>query len=143
MPRAVVYGPGSIGGMAWDDCGIILLYEKLKMLIGSIRMQDTVGKLIILQLTWLQIFAGSSVPILQLKSEIPYLPIGWLNTVHHHLVRYGVQVEVWGVWVPKSQRANDRVLMDIAQHKVPSWGWGGLTGVDCTYMQLQRQISLQ
>ncbi len=53
MPRAVVYGPPEWGGMDWDNCGVILLYEKLKILIGSIRLQDKVGEILSIQLSWL------------------------------------------------------------------------------------------
>lgn len=52
-----------MGGMAWDNCGVIFLFEKLKMLISSIRLQDTVGKLLLIQLSWLQFFTGSSNPL--------------------------------------------------------------------------------
>ena len=97
MPHAVVHGPEKWGGMDWDHCGIMLLYEKLKLLIGSIRLQDKVGSILVLQLSWLQLFAGSSTPILQSSIVIPYLPRGWVATVHHHLVHYGVQVEISGV----------------------------------------------
>ena len=95
MPRTVVYGPSAFGGMSWDNCGIVFLYEKLKMLLGSIRLQDTVGQLILVQLTWLQLVTGKSTPILQEKKKIPYIPSGWLNTIHNHLVYYGIQVEIW------------------------------------------------
>ena len=63
MPRAVVYGPVELGVMAWDNSGVIFLFEKLKMLIGSVRLQDKVGQIITLQLSWLQLFDGSSTPV--------------------------------------------------------------------------------
>ena len=64
--------------------------------------------------------------MLQSKVMIPYLPRGWITTVHHHLIHCNVQVEVWGVWAPTIQRAEDRVLMDIVHKTVPSWSWGGI-----------------
>ena len=126
MPRAVVYGPIQFGGMDWDNCGVVLLYEKLKLLIGSVRLQDKVGKLIEMQLTWLQIFAGSSTPVLQSEIKIPYLPWGWLNTIHHHLVQHQIQVEVWNSWVPTIQSKEDSVIMDVVHHRIPSWAWTGI-----------------
>ena len=51
MPRAVVFGPTKLGGMEWDNPVLIQLYKKIKMLIGSIRLQDTVGKLMRIQLS--------------------------------------------------------------------------------------------
>ena len=58
MPRAVVFGPTVLGGMDWDNPNIIYLYKKVKMLIGSVRISDAVGRLIHIQLSWLQVFAG-------------------------------------------------------------------------------------
>ena len=126
MPRAVVHGPPEWGGMDWDNCGVVLLYEKLKVLIGSIRLQDKVGELLFMQLSWLQLFAGTSVPLLKSNKAISYLPRGWLTTIHHHLVYHNVKVEVWGLWKPTVQRTNDRVIMDVVQTHFPQWMWGGI-----------------
>ena len=60
LSRAVVYGTTWYGGMAWQNIHVVSMYEKLKMLIGLIRLQDTVGKMMELQLSWLQLHAGIS-----------------------------------------------------------------------------------
>ena len=125
LPRAVVFGPTEYGGMAWDSIIAILIFEKIKFLIGSIRLQDKVGKMMQIHLTWIQIFAGCSWPILKANKLVTYLPLGWVMVLHQYLVQYQIQVEVWGLWTPSPRRENDRVIMDIVQQQIPSWAWGG------------------
>ena len=126
MPRDVVYGPTQYGGMAWDAVELVSLHEKLKMVIGSIRLQDTVGQMMAIQLSWLQLFSGIGIPLFQASTEIPYLPKGWMSMIHQQLVYYGIQVELSSGWLPTIQRANDRVIMDIVVRSLPQWTWGGI-----------------
>ena len=123
---AVVYGPLLYGGMAWSNIQVITTYEKLKMVIGSIRLQDTVGQMIEIQLTWLQLFSGLSTPMFRMKHEIPYLPQGWLVTLHRQLVQEGIGVAVSNSWVPTKQRKEDRVIMDLVWHTLPRWMWAAI-----------------
>ena len=102
------------------------LYEKLKLLIGSLHLQDTVGRLIMVQLSWLQFFLGISTPLLESTVIVPYLPIGWVTNLHAHLVNHNIQVGLAEGWVPSKQRCNDRVIMDIVTHSLPEWVWGGI-----------------
>ena len=126
FPRAVVYGPPLFWGMGWKNILGLNIFEKLKLLIGSIRLQDTLGKMILIQLTWLQIFAGGSVPLLQSTRVIPYLPIGWLTNIHTILAENHIQVEVASGWLPSIQRKNDRVSMDIVYKQIPNRTWEGI-----------------
>ena len=79
-----------------------------------------------IHLTWIQIFAGNSLPILQANKLVTYLPPGWIRILHQYLVHYNIQVEVWGLWTPTKQRENDRVIMDIVQRQIPDWAWAGI-----------------
>ena len=126
MPRSVIFGPVEYGGLEWDDCLLISIYEKLKLLIGSIRLQDKLGRMLEIQLTWLQLFAGSSTPLLEEKKYICYLPEGWIKHLHKLLVDTNITVEMSNGWYPKIQRSNDRVIMDIVQSSIPVWAWDGI-----------------
>ena len=64
--------------------------------------------------------------MLQSEIIIPYLPRGWLNTIHHHLVQHRIKVEFWNSWVPTIQHKEDLVIMDVVHHRIPSWVWGGI-----------------
>ena len=126
FPRAVVYGPTRHGGMGWENIVGLALYEKLKILIGSIRLHDNLGKMIQIQLTWLQVFAGCSIPILQSTLALHYLPVSWLTNIHTQLVEHDIQVELTSGWLPSIQRNSDKVLMDIVHAQIPRWAWEGI-----------------
>ncbi len=126
FPRAEVFGLAIYGGIDWENIVGLNLFEKLKMLIGSVRLQDNLGKMIMIQSTWLQVVAGCSVPLLQSITEIPYLPVSWLTNIHSHLVENDIQVELAAGWLPSIQRSNDRVLMDIVHKQIPRWAWEGI-----------------
>ena len=126
LPRAVVFGPAKYGGMEWENITVLTVYEKLKTLIGSIRLQDKLGQMILIKLDWLHLFAGVSTPLLTRRTIIPYLPRGWLVGIHHLLVDTDIQVEIGDRWLPTPQRKDDRVLMDIAHHSAPDWAWEGI-----------------
>ena len=53
MPRAVVFGHTIYGGMNWESPYSILVFEQIKIVMGSIRMNNTIGKLLHIQMTWL------------------------------------------------------------------------------------------
>ena len=119
MPRVVVFGPSSHGGMNWYAPYFIQLYEQIKLVIGSIRLEDTVGRLLVLQLQWLQVTAGTSIPLLASQKNIPYLPQCWLQSLHTKMVDTKLQILLEKQWVPHICRENDKVIMDYVQHHLP------------------------
>ncbi len=104
---------------------VLSLFEKVKLLVGSIRLQDKLGKMLVIQLTWLQLFARISAPLLEYSIDIPYLPLGWLQNIHSMLVETGIKIELSFGWRPTPQRQEDRVIMDIVHSQIPSWAWAG------------------
>ncbi len=126
MPRAVVFGPSLYGGMNWQSPFTIHLYEKIKFVVGSIRLADTVGKLMLLQLQWMQLFAGTSSPLLETDKEIPYLPRCWLQALHSMLIHTTVKIRISKTWLPKPRRINDHVIMDYVRHNLPKEYWAAV-----------------
>ena len=126
IPRAIVYGPSRYGGMNWSNIKVVSLYEKIKMFVGSVRLQDKVGQMLEIQLSWLQLFAGTQLPILQERTEVPYLPEGWLKNLHQQLTKNEIQIEVSETWRVTKQREEDKVIMDEVRHQMPQWTWGGM-----------------
>ena len=126
MPRAVVFGPSRYGGLEWETPHSMLLNAQLSLLVGSVRMDDTVGKLIQIQLEWLQVHAGTETPVLELNKQLGYLPVCWLSNLHGLLVDAGVKVSIPGLWRAKIRRKNDVILMDYVQKHLPDWMWKGI-----------------
>lgn len=90
----------------------ILLYEQIKILMGSICLNETVGKLIIIQLQWIQMVAGVGRPILESNKTISYLTTSWIQSLHVKLVEERIQLRVHDVWVPHKTSVNDQVIME-------------------------------
>ena len=126
IQRAIVFGPMKYGCMSWSTIMVVSIYEKLKLLIGSIRLQDTVGKLLQLQITWLQLVAGTSENFLQSKVDVPYLPKGWITNLHKQLVKHDIKVVLSSIWHPTAQREENRVIMDVVRDTLPDWTWTGI-----------------
>ncbi len=126
MPRAVVHGPRLYGGMQWETPYTILIYEQIKLFMGSLRLEDTVGKLLQLQLQWIQIAIGLSVPLLENKHNIPYLQKCWVQSLHEKLVETNIQLKIDKQWVPKWRRINDQIIMDYVWKNMPRTYWQGI-----------------
>ena len=126
IPCTIVFGPIKYRGMSWASIYIAAIYKKLKLLIGSIRLQDMVGKMLQFQITWLQLFAGTGECFLQSNTEVSYLPKGWIMNLHQQLVAYDIKVSIGDGWCPTVQRTEDRVIMDVVQEKFPKWTWAGI-----------------
>ena len=123
MPRAVVFGTSRYGGMNWESPQSILIFEQIKLFIGSMRLNDTVGELLKIQLTWIQIIAGVEIPVFESTKLIPYLPQGWLQSLHCHLVETGITIQIHDIWKPTAQREGDKVIMTFVVHNLPEWMW--------------------
>ena len=123
MPRAVVFGPLKYGGMQWQSPYSITLYEQLKLLIGSIRLRDTVGTILRVQLQWIQLHAGTSIPLLEESHNISYLQDCWLKSLHVKMVDSQIKVVVAESWVPTKRRENDIIIMDYVRKHLPEKYW--------------------
>ena len=88
-------------------------------------MQDTVGSIGI-QLSWLQIFAGISTPIIESVEETKYIPRGWMKNLHQLLVQYKIQVKLHDTWIPQTQRTNDQIIIQYIRDNIPEWAWEGI-----------------
>ena len=126
MPRAIVFGPEKYGGMAWESPVGMIVQEQIKLFIGSMRLQDTVGKLLGTQVTWLQLIAGTKIPVLQDSRTLPYLPIGWITSLRDKLQNYDITIEISNYWVPQIQRENDKCIMEYVIHHLPRWMWASI-----------------
>ena len=119
MPRTVVFGLEKFGGMGWDNPYSVTILEKVKIILGSIRRQDTVGQLLQIQLTWLQLVTGSRTPVLEHDAQLSYLPKSWLQHRHRLLSINNIQLKIEGQCTPRAQRQEDRVIMDYVMQHLP------------------------
>ncbi len=126
MPRAVVFGPQRYGGMQWETPLSILLTAQITILIGSLRLNDIIGKLVRIQLEWIQLHAGLGTPLLETGKVLDYIPAGWIANLHRLLVYADLTVKIDNVWCVKPRRTNDRIIMEYVQDHLPEWTWGSI-----------------
>ena len=83
MPRVVVHGPTKTGGIGLNHLFIAQGALKVKTLLQYIRQNKQTGKILILYLSWAQLVAGGSSPILENPSQsLPHLhDEQWLTTL--------------------------------------------------------------
>ena len=122
-PRALVFGPDKYGRMDWEYPFMTTVIGKTKLIIGSVRRQDIVGQMTVLQLSWLQLISGIQSSIFKSGESIPYLPNSWLTNTQHHLATAGIKIKIANIWLPKKQREHDQKIMDYIRHNLPEWAW--------------------
>ena len=112
--------------MRWESPYSILLLAQIKMVIGSVRLNDTVGQSICIQLQWLQVLAGTTTPLLENNRLIPYLPTCWIQTLHQKLAVEQIQIKLAHVWTPSPRREEDQVIMGYVMRYLPNTMWGAI-----------------
>ena len=74
----------------------------------------------IIQLPWLHLFADIQTPVLQAQKLLPYLPSGWIVSLHKKLFTENIiQVEVSNLWVAKPRQGNDQHVRTYVVRYVP------------------------
>jgi hypothetical protein len=71
------------------------------------------GKLMKINLNWLQLNCGFGVPLLESNEPLIFLDNSWLLHSQTFLIQINAKMRVEDIWVPQLERENDRTLMDI------------------------------
>ena len=90
FPRKVVFGPSELGGLEWDNFHSLKCTEQIKVVLGHLRQDTNLGKLIRINIETVQLLSGSSVPIFHMKEHLNYIEDAWIVSLHHSLVESGV-----------------------------------------------------
>ena len=114
MPRAVVFGPKAHGGLGLRCFHTEQGIQQIELLIGHVRLQDTIGKLFLATLSMHQLTAGISQPILTAPfASLPYLDKGWFTCLRAFLSHVNGSIELPSVRPLSLARVNDCLLMDF------------------------------
>lgn len=111
FPRAIALGPIEYGGMGIPHLYTEMSVSKLEYMIMHLRINSDIGKLMRINLNWIQITLGISTPIFQYKRDISDLP-NRLPSVHQFLREIDATVIIKDTYVPILERENDRCIMD-------------------------------
>jgi hypothetical protein len=113
-PRAVVWGPVSLGGLGLNT-NIYNLQTQCAVgyLLSSLRWDQTIADDIICVLNAVQLASGWESPLLmEVDEPLLYLGRGWIRHVRQMLADVKAKVWVERAWVPRKQRQGDVSLME-------------------------------
>ena len=118
MPREIVFGPTSLGGLAFHDLYIEQGIKLLSGLLGHVRQGSQTGSMMIAQLQWCQIQAGCGFKLLATPNiEIDYIEDCWIMSIRDFLRKFQLRVEF--NFLPQQELLcdNDEFIMDALRER--------------------------
>ena len=115
FPRAIVYGPREFGGLNLCHLYTEQCIIKIGTFISHVRANTTLGRIMMLNLDWTQLYSGRGTPVLQSKDEISYIPDNWFIHFREFLLSVSGAIKIPNAWYPVRERVGDAVLMDEFQ----------------------------
>jgi len=137
-PHAVLFGDNTYGGLSLPDLYTDQGFQQLRLLIGHLNLQDDIGKLILIAISWLQLITGSTTPFFSL----PYKPFkkwigkGWLQLIWQYTSKTNLTMEVKQHWTPTLYRNGDSPMMATAQQRGYSHHFFQQINKFCIYLQV-------
>jgi ribonuclease HI len=116
MPRSVVFGPSSLGGIGFTNLYTEQGVSHIHSYIRHTRANDAIGKLMHISLDYLQLTAGVGRHILQQPSEhnFSYTGAQWMCCLHQFLYENNLAITTPRAYKPTERRVNDKLLIDVA-----------------------------
>lgn len=112
FPRAVVFGPSKFGGLNLCRLYTETCIAKVGTVLSHIRRQSGLGKLILININWLQLHAGILEPIFHNTIPLPYLKQNWLLHMREFLWSTKSRIVIPEQWTPTLRRQNDCTIME-------------------------------
>jgi hypothetical protein len=114
MPRSVVLGPHQYGGLNFRCLYTEQGCQQVELLIGHLRVQDTIGKMILATLSHHQLTAGVPLPLLEFpQQDLPHLDHGWIASICDFLRHINGSIRIMGNSPLTAPRNNDKILMEF------------------------------
>ena len=117
MHQTIIYGPKSLGDVAfkslYGEQGIL----QLKQVISTTRHANTPGQTLFIALQWAQYTMGLKRPIFEDTSVCTYGETKLIKSIQYFLITNQIQLQFYESYVMPLQRENDEYLMQIALNK--------------------------
>jgi hypothetical protein len=111
--RSIVHGPVLLGGMAIPHLFTVQGIDKLHLFLGHLRLGDDTGKLIRIDLSYVQLLTGTATFFLNKPySNYTWLEWGWLTSLWSFVSNTQLSFDMPSHWVPMLPRRHDLYLMD-------------------------------
>jgi hypothetical protein len=113
MARSIVHGPVVLGGMALPHLSTIQGVDKLHLLLGHLRLEDETGKLLHIDLSYVQLITGSYKFFLNKSySDYRWVEWGWITSLWSFISTTNITFLYPSLWTPTIPREHDICLMD-------------------------------
>ena len=127
-PKEVVLGPSELFGFGVHDYYVEQGIRQLTALVGHIRQDSEVGRMIRIELQWCQVQAGTANHLLGNPVDpIDYIETCWIMSIRDFLRTYDLRVDFSAAPLPTIQCEHDEFLMDALRERG-----------QCTASELQR-----
>eukprot|EP00957_Ditylum_brightwellii_P211226 15365920-Ditylum_brightwellii.AAC.1 len=114
LPGEIIYGSMKYGGFQFVQLHLEQGYLALKHLIGHICKESIVGSQLMIALSFTQVVSGSRFAYLkEVTVNRTYVPATLPGSIRSFLPVCKGSVVIPKAWLPKKQRINDTILMDV------------------------------
>jgi hypothetical protein len=110
-PSALIYGPAEFGGFGIRHLYTEMLGMKFNTVISHLRVNTQFGKAFRISLNYLQLTARITEPILECRTQLPYINSNWIMHLRQVLNEINGCLEINNIWLPKLQCSQDIPLM--------------------------------
>jgi hypothetical protein len=113
MPRVVVFGPQEYGGIEFRHLYVEQGAGQIEYFLKFWRTDGEAGSMLRIALSWNQLMAGVSWPILQnVEAELPHLETQWIPSLRAFLSSIDSEIEIDTPFLYPIQREHDIHIMD-------------------------------
>lgn len=114
-PRAIVFGPTSLGGLGFPHIAHMQTATKLTHIIKNVRGDTSLGRTFRIMMENAQIQAGIEEQILATTKQIRYIESTWIISLQEKMQAIQAELSIEDYWTPSLKRVNDVMIMDRVQ----------------------------
>ncbi|KAI2512858.1 hypothetical protein MHU86_1404 [Fragilaria crotonensis] len=112
LPTAIRHGPQEFGGLALYDLRTEIGIENIKFLRDAVFANSSAGRLILINLQYLQLEAGIGEGLLQHPTiPVPYLTPSWLLSVRQFLSKHNMTITLTDEPTITKANSSDQFIM--------------------------------
>jgi hypothetical protein len=97
IPKEIRHGPFELGGVGFIDCNTICGSTKVQKILEQLRLPRCTGETLKIYLNWIQVLAGTSIPVLDDRRKLPHITDLWITIVHHFLNITNSGIDIQGI----------------------------------------------
>ena len=113
MPKAVIYGPVSRGGLNYPQFKTMQTTRSITYMIKQLQWNKDIAKDIRVSIEIIKLMSGLEEPIMEyVEPPIKYIEKTWILTVKESLRRLKASIQRENIWYPKKKRENDIIIME-------------------------------